>query len=342
MLKTVSSLLLLFMVYTDCWSQTQEKHFHIEGNLVGFSDSTMLYLDDATSSSPVHIDSTFIINNRFKFSGSVHRNTMQAIIRTANFEDYKFFWLENAAITFRAEKERFREAEITGSKTQMEDDSLSAAIKHSGNEQQSSIAFINSHLSSIVSAYVLSVYASSWGRDTAAMLFNKFPASVKSTSYGKKIEHFIMLNKDVQVGDKYTDFTEQNISGKNISLSDYNGKVVLLEFWGTWCGPCREGNPELVKIYNDFKNKGFNILGVAADSDKDYWMKAVKQDGLIWENVTDLKGDQNKAALIYGVSYYPSNYLINKEGVIIAKDLQGDALRAKLTEVLQYISGFNV
>jgi peroxiredoxin len=139
----------------------------------------------------------------------------------------------------------------------------------------------------------------------------------------------------VKVGDKYVDFTEPNIEGKNVSLSDFNGKIVLLEFWGTWCGPCREGNPELAKIYNEYKNSGFEILGVASDSDKEFWIKSVKDDSLTWQNVCDLKGDRNKAALIYGISYYPSNFLIDRNGIIVAKDLRGEALRSKLLEILK-------
>ncbi|MEP6948891.1 MAG: TlpA disulfide reductase family protein [Ginsengibacter sp.] len=108
---------------------------------------------------------------------------------------------------------------------------------------------------------------------------------------------FITLNKNIKIGDRYFDFTEPNIEGKSVSLSDFNGKVVLLEFWGSWCGPCRQGNPELVMIYNEFKDTGFDILGVAADEGKETWVEAVQKDSLKWQNVTDLRGDKNKAAL---------------------------------------------
>ncbi len=157
----------------------------------------------------------------------------------------------------------------------------------------------------------------------------------KATSYGKDVFEFITLNKNIKIGDKYIDFSEPNIEGKSVSLSDYNGKVTLLEFWGSWCGPCREGNPELVRIYNEFKDKGFDILGVAADDKKEEWIETVKKDSLTWQNVSDLKGDKNKAVLIYGVYYYPANFLINKDGVIIARDLRGKDLSDKLIEILK-------
>lgn len=335
MTKALTLLLLTTLFSAAGFSQTQKRQFEITGNLSGFADSTLLYLDDLTTSSPVHRDSTLIINNRFLFTGSVKENIQRVMIRTADFSNYKFFWLENSMITFRADKGKFREAKISGSNTQNETDQLNAATKASGNEKESSLAFIRSHPNSIVSANTLSVYASVWGKDTAAMMYHVLSDNMKSTSYGKDILAFITLNKNIKVGSKYVDFTEPNTDGKSVSLSDYKGKVVLLEFWGSWCGPCREGNPELVKIYNEFKSAGFDILGVAADENKDDWLEAVQKDSLVWQNVTDLKGDKNKAALIYGISYYPANFLIDRQGIIIAKDLRGDALKSKLQEILK-------
>jgi len=325
--KIFCFLFLTIAVSVTSYSQKQKEKYEITGKLSGFADSTSIYIDG--------IDSTFIIHDQFHFTGSLKENVKQVILRTSNFKDYKFFWLENSAITFEAEKGEFSDAIITGSKTQDEENELDNAIKTSGNEKQQDIAFILKHPNSIVSANVLSVYASTWGKDSVAIMYNKLSGGMKNTSYGKDILEFITLNKNVKVGDRYVDFTEPDIEGKNVSLSDFNGKIVLLEFWGSWCGPCREGNPELVRIYNEFKNKGFDILGVASDHDKEFWIQSVKNDSLTWQNVSDLKGDKNKAALIYGISYYPSSFLIDRNGLIVAKDLRGDALRSKLQEMLK-------
>jgi peroxiredoxin len=194
--------------------------------------------------------------------------------------------------------------------------------------------FVRTNPGSIISASILSGYASIWGKDTTDMLFKKFSKEIKNTYYGQKIREYITLNKNIKIGDKYADFSEQNTQGENIKLSDFNGKVVLLEFWGSWCGPCREGNPELAKIYNEFNRKGFEILGVAAETNKEQWLKAIETDKLPWANVTDFNGDKNKAALIYGISYYPANFLIDRNGIIIAKDLRGEKLREKIMEIL--------
>jgi peroxiredoxin len=334
MSKTLSLLVLVIVFSTNSFSQAQKRHFEINGNLSGFTEGTLLYLDDVTTSSHVPIDSTIVIDNHFHFSGSLQENVLNVLIRTSDFSNYKFLWLENSTIIFNAEKGKFRDAKVTGSKTQNEADQLSSAVQTSGNEKETSIAFIRSHPNSIVSANILSIYAPGWGKDTAATLYHTLSDKMKNTSYEKDILEFITLNKTVKIGDKYIDFTEPNVEGKNISLSDYDGKIILLEFWGSWCGPCRKGNPELVKIYNEFKSAGFEILGVAADGNKDDWTQAVQKDGLTWQNVTDLKGDKNKAVLIYGISYFPANFLIDKQGVIIAKDLRGDALKSRLQKIL--------
>lgn len=323
--KIFSFILLTIAVHTSCFGQN--KKFEIAGRLTGFADSTLIFLDD--------LDSTIIINNQFHFVGFLKEDVKNVILRTNNYSDYKFFWLENSTISFKAEKGKFREAIIIGSNTQNMQNQLDAAIKTTGKEKEQSIAFISNHPNSIISANILSVYASTWGKNTSKILYRKLTKKIKTTSYGKNIFEFITLNKNIQVGDRYTDFTEPNIEGKSVSLSDFNGKVTLLEFWGSWCGPCREGNPELVKIYNEFKNDGFDILGVAADDKKETWIDAVRKDSLTWQNVCDLKGDKNKAALIYGVSYYPTNFLIDKNGLIIARDLRGEDLRNMLRKTLK-------
>ena len=180
----------------------------------------------------------------------------------------------------------------------------------------------------------MSVYSSTWGKDTTTVLYSKLSDELKKSPYGKNIFEFISLNKNLTIGDKYVDFSQADTKNKLVKISDFNGKIVLLEFWGSWCGPCRESNPELVKVYNEFKDKGFEIFGVGAETKKEVWLKAVEKDKLTWTNVTDFRGDRNRAALMYGVSYYPTNFLIDKTGTIIARDLKADKLREKLTDLL--------
>lgn len=123
--------------------------------------------------------------------------------------------------------------------------------------------------------------------------------------------------------------------GTVVSLASYKGKYVLVDFWASWCGPCRKENPNVVAAYNKYKNKNFTILGVSLDDEKENWEKAIEKDNLTWTHISDLKGWQSVAARDYGIQAIPANYLISPEGVIIARDLRGAALEAKLQEVLQ-------
>ena len=135
------------------------------------------------------------------------------------------------------------------------------------------------------------------------------------------------------VGGEAPDFTQNNPEGEAVSLSDLRGNVVLVDFWASWCGPCRRENPNVVKLYNKYNEKGFEILGVSLDKQHDRWVKAIEADGLAWEQVSDLQGWKNAAAGLYGVRSIPHTILLDKEGKIIARNLRGAALEKKLEEV---------
>ena len=125
------------------------------------------------------------------------------------------------------------------------------------------------------------------------------------------------------------------MDGKTVTLSSYKGKYVLVDFWASWCGPCRGENPNVLAAYNKFKSKNFTILGVSLDENKDAWKKAVDKDGLPWTHVSDLKGWKSDAAAIYSVHSIPANFLIDPTGKIIAKSLRGAELDSKLAELLK-------
>lgn len=139
----------------------------------------------------------------------------------------------------------------------------------------------------------------------------------------------------IQVGAEAPDFTQKNPQGKDVKLSDYRGQVVLLDFWASWCKPCRIENPNVVAAYNKYKDKGFTVFSVSLDKDRDAWLAAIQQDGLVWPaHVSDLQFWNNAVAKEYGVTGIPAAFLIDKNGIIIARDLRGAALEEKLKEVL--------
>jgi peroxiredoxin len=132
------------------------------------------------------------------------------------------------------------------------------------------------------------------------------------------------------------DFTQNDVNGVPVKLSSFRGKYVLLDFWASWCGPCREENPNVVKAYNKFKDKNFTILSVSLDKPegRNSWLAAIKNDGLSWTQVSDLKFWSNEAATLYSITSIPSNFLIDPTGKIIGKDLRGSDLEHTLEQVL--------
>ncbi|MGN7819712.1 redoxin domain-containing protein [Chitinophaga sp. 22536] len=139
----------------------------------------------------------------------------------------------------------------------------------------------------------------------------------------------------VKVGMEAPDFTLPDPNGKMISLKSMRGKYVLLDFWASWCGPCREENPNVVKAFQQFKGKNFTVLGVSLDKTKDQWTAAIAKDGLAWNHVSDLKFWDSSVVPLYGINAIPTNFLLDPQGKVIASNLRGDELIAKLKEVLK-------
>lgn len=187
----------------------------------------------------------------------------------------------------------------------------------------------------LLSVIVLNEYKSLFTISELKKLYAGYGKHIKETSYGENINRIITSNEtfDVIVGEKIRNFTQKNTRGKPITINSFSGKYLLIDFWASWCPPCRAENPNLIVAYNQFKTKGFEILGVSLDHDKNDWLNAIKKDKLSWMQVSDLKGDDNIISRSYKIKGIPSNILIDGDGFIIGKNLRGLALTDKLAVI---------
>jgi peroxiredoxin len=164
--------------------------------------------------------------------------------------------------------------------------------------------------------------------------YTQLNEGVRGSFYGKIIRQQIDDKKAGAIGSQAIEFVQADIEGKQVALSSFKGKYVLVDFWASWCRPCREENPNVVRAYNKFKEKNFTVLGVSLDNNRAPWLKAIKADALAWTQVSDLKGWNNEAAAKYNIQSIPQNFLLDPSGKIIAKNLRGPELESRLCELL--------
>ncbi|WP_236676123.1 TlpA disulfide reductase family protein [Chryseolinea lacunae] len=346
----ITCLVVLTLATSSLYAQ---KGFTLAGSIKGLSVKYMYmrYQVKGVES----FDSCLVKNGTFSFKGKVGAEPTMGIIYSPEARFQKVFYIENLPMKVEGTSDALTNLKVSGSPAQndftvLEDgvqvlrNKVTALYTQSEKAKKEADSLYNSekdlrkqfvltHPKSYASLNELLNWVGEDNLDEATNIYNGLDANLKKTEKAAEIVARIENLKKTKVGNGFIDFKQTDLDGKTVSLSSYKGNYVLLEFWASWCGPCRQENPNLKKEYELYKDKGFQVLGVSLDDNATKWKKAIEKDGLPWAHVSDLKGWNNEAAVQYGVRAIPANFLIDPQGKIIARNLRGEELAKKLEEI---------
>lgn len=320
-------------------------------------------------------DSCKLKEGKFEFQGFINEPTEADFGYKTNSgridnPNFTYVFLEQGVIHAIFKMNHFKHGKITGSKTQNEYAILNKDLSKINKSRDSIIKdyreakrrndtdkvnklqkklgqdriahykvdyeFINDHPDSYVSVNILHMLSGGHlTLDSVKMFYERLSPTIQQSRNGRSIKKYIKRSEAVAIGKPAPDFIQNNLYGHPVSLKSFKGKYVLLDFWASWCIPCRQENPYLVEAYKKYKNKDFTIVGISLDTDTSKWEKAIKQDNLNWTQLSDLTGPRNSIAQKYNVIPIPDNFLIDPDGIIIARGLRGEEILKKMKDIFK-------
>lgn len=346
-----------------------------KGSISNVEDSTAIYLSQlGNTGQPQAIDTVMVKDGKFEIDlPKVDFETLN-ILTLEGGRGNVIFINENEPITATVYKDSLRSSKVEGGKSNELFNDYVSEIKSLRAEMQKMVEqyqannpnlrqnpalmqeiqqkqkelqenntgkfqkMISENPQSLVSALILSdmMNGKSLSTNKFKELFENLDEEVKNSEIGKQLNETIQKATATAVGSKAPEFSAPTPEGEQLALKDALGKITIVDFWASWCKPCRIENPNVVKLYNEYHDKGLNIIGVSLDKNgqKDKWLKAIEDDGLTWQHVSNLQYWQDPVAQLYNVRSIPATFILDENGVIIAKDLRGEALRAKVSEML--------
>lgn len=362
MKKHLIFLFALALGLTACNNKTDQ--FKVNVSLKNGNDQTV-YLQKFVDNAPVTIDSAIIANEMAILTATKDDPQILYTLKIKGKRGYLPFFTDNQDMTFVGDLNNMNDAVITGSATQEEwnayeetqnefntqirelygvmqqafadnDTTMMDSLNTAGTalmEQQDNYRddYIKAHGDSFLAHYLLDESKQDYDLNALKEMMASFTTE---SIYTKDLNDYIAKQERLEVGQPFIDFTLQTKEGENVTLSEVIGKnkLTLVDFWASWCGPCRKENPVVKAAYEQFHELGFDVIGVSVDQDADAWLEAVEEDQLPWTQVRD---SENKASELYMIYYIPSNFLFDQNGTMVAKGLRGEDLEAKLAEILK-------